>query len=86
MQIISPYPKISSIISCRARGYTSDEFGMILSEHGIAVRTGLHCAPEAHKYANSFPEGLIRFSVNCFTDEQDFISLQKALDDVAIDI
>ena len=79
LQIISPYPKISSIISCRARGYTSDEFGMILSEHGIAVRTGLHCAPEAHKYANSFPEGLIRFSVNCFTKQEDFEILDMVL-------
>lgn len=85
LQIISPYPNVNSIISCRARGYTSDEFGMILAERGIAVRTGLHCAPEAHKYANSFPEGLIRFSVSCLTDEQDFISLQKALDNISVD-
>ncbi|MCH5147782.1 MAG: aminotransferase class V-fold PLP-dependent enzyme [Clostridiales bacterium] len=86
MKIISPYPNSSSIISCQARGFTSDEFGIVLAERGIAVRTGLHCAPEAHKYLNTFPEGTIRFSISCFTDEQDFISLQKTLDDIALSI
>ena len=86
LQIVSPYPRSSSIISCRARGYTSDEFGRILADHGIAVRAGLHCAPEAHKYANSFPGGLIRFSVNCFTEAQDFTLLKQTLDKISLEI
>ncbi len=84
LQIISPYPVASGIISCRAKGYTSDEFGRILADSGIAVRSGLHCAPEAHKHLNSFPEGLIRFSVNCFTNQDDFKMLQQALDKIAM--
>ena len=86
LQIISPYPKTSSIIACRVKGYTSDEFGRILADNGIAVRTGLHCAPEAHKHIGSFPEGLIRFSVSCFTDEQDFHFLEQTLDKISLDI
>lgn len=86
LQIVSPYPRVSGIISCRAKGYTSDEFGRILADNGIAVRTGLHCAPEAHKYSDSFPEGLIRFSVSCFTGTQDFDLLEQSLDKISLEI
>ena len=86
LKIISPFPEVSGIISCTVSGYTSDEFGKILAERGIAVRTGLHCAPEAHKYMDSFPEGLVRFSVSCFTDKADFDFLKEVLDDIALEI
>lgn len=86
IQIVSPYPESVSMVTCKVKGYTSDEFGRILSERGIAVRTGLHCAPEAHKYAYSFPEGLVRFSVSCFTDEEDFVALKKVLNEISIEI
>lgn len=79
LELVTPYPKVSGIISCKVSGYTSNEFSNILAEHGIAVRGGLHCAPESHKYFQSFPEGLVRFSVSCFTDDQDFIMLDKVL-------
>ena len=68
-----------SIISCKFDGFTSDEAGRILSEQGVSVRTGLHCAPLAHKQIGSFPEGLVRFSISCFTDEEDFKALESAL-------
>jgi selenocysteine lyase/cysteine desulfurase len=71
------------MLSCKFEGLTSDEAGRLLAERGVAVRTGLHCAPAAHKMLGSFPEGLIRFSVSCFTDEKDFEVLQQALDDLA---
>lgn len=86
IKIISPFPRVSSIISCYVDGYTSDEFGLVLAEKGIAVRTGLHCAPEAHKYIGSFPEGLIRFSISCFTNKDDFDILKTVLDDIATEL
>ena len=86
LEIISPYPNVCSIISCKARGFTSDEFGKILIERGIAVRTGLHCAPKAHEYIGSFPEGLIRFSISAFTEEGDFETLRQVLDELSDEI
>lgn len=86
LRIVSPYPQTSSIVACQAKGYTSDEFGRILADNGIAVRTGLHCAPETHRHIGSFPEGLIRFSVSCFTDEQDFHFLEQTLDKISLEI
>ena len=37
-----------------------------LSEHGVSVRTGLQCAPLAHKFLGTYPAGTIRFSVGYF--------------------
>lgn len=69
-----------SIIACSFDGLTSNEAGRVLAEKGVVVRTGLHCAPLAHKFLNSFPEGLVRFSITCFTDREDFKVLEDALD------
>lgn len=79
LEIETPANKAKSIISCKANGFTSDEFGRILAERGIAVRTGLHCAPKAHEYIGSFPEGLVRFSISCLTKENDFDILAEVL-------
>lgn len=86
LDILSPYPAISSIVSCKALGFTSDEFGKILSDRGIAVRTGLHCSPKAHEYIGSFPEGLVRFSVSALTSEEDFNTLKNVLDELSDEI
>lgn len=68
------------IISCTFDGYSSDNIGQVLSEKDIAVRTGLHCAPEAHKFMNTAPAGTVRFSVNYFTSDDDFEALKAALE------
>ena len=68
------------IVSCLIDGISSDSAGKIFDEQGIAVRTGLHCAPLAHKFMDTYPAGTIRFSVNYFTSEDDFRQLQEVLD------
>ena len=35
--------------------------------YGIMTRSGLHCAPSAHKTLGTFPNGTVRFSVSHFT-------------------
>ena len=61
-------------------GYGSDNIGQILSEQNVAVRTGLHCAPTAHKFIGTFPAGTVRFSVSYFNTDEDFDVLEAALD------
>ena len=68
------------IVSCLLDGISSDSAGGIFSERGIAIRTGLQCAPRAHKKLGTFPAGTLRFSVGPFTDESDFSELASALD------
>lgn len=67
------------IVSCLMEGISSDSAGNLFSEHGIALRTGLHCAPLAHQFLNTYPSGTIRFSVNCFTSDEDFDELIEVL-------
>lgn len=68
------------IVSGLIDGISSDSAGNLFSERGIAVRTGLQCAPSAHKFMKTFPAGTIRFSVGYFTDDADFEELREALD------
>lgn len=72
--------KYVGIVACEVDGVGSDSAGKIFSEQGIAVRTGLQCAPLAHRFLGTYPAGTIRFSVNWFTSEQDFKELKKVLD------
>jgi selenocysteine lyase/cysteine desulfurase len=79
IKVINVPSKCVSILSCKFDGFTSDEAARLLADKGVSVRSGLHCAPLAHKQIGSFPEGLIRFSISCFTDDEDFTVLKDAL-------
>lgn len=68
------------VVSCLFDGYGSDSIGQVLSEQNIAVRTGLHCAPIAHKFLGTFPAGTVRFSVSYFNTSEEFEMLENALD------
>lgn len=77
-----PHQNYVGIVSCILSDISSDTAGQLFSERNIAVRTGLHCAPLAHKFLGTFPSGTIRLSVNHFTTDEDFTELQTALDDL----
>ena len=68
------------IVACIIEGISSDSAGTIFDRCGIAVRTGLQCAPLAHQFMGTLPAGTIRFSVNYFTTDKDFAELEEALD------
>lgn len=70
------------VVSCVFDNYSSDNIGQILSAQGIEVRTGLHCAPYAHKVLGTFPDGTVRFSVSYFNTDDDFVKLRQALDHI----
>lgn len=67
------------VVSCIFKNYSADEIGYVLSEMGVAVRTGLHCSPLAHKFFNTFPAGTVRFSIGYFTSDEDLEKLESAL-------
>lgn len=70
------------IVSVILEGISSDSAGSIFSERNISVRNGLQCAPKAHQFLGTYPAGTIRFSVNSFTTDKDFMDLRDALDDI----
>ena len=82
IKIVGPKNRngLIGVISCLFDGYSSDEIGNVLDENDIAVRTGLQCAPLAHKTLGTFASGIVRFSVQYFTCDSDFNGLKKALD------
>lgn len=51
-------------------------------EYGIMVRSGLHCAPLAHKTLGTFPEGTLRFSFGYFNTEHDVLCSLNALKNI----
>lgn len=85
LKVIGDSPKANyvGIVSCIIDGISSDTAGQLFAERKIAVRTGLHCAPLAHKFIGTFPAGTIRFSTGFFTSDEDFDSLRQALDDLS---
>ena len=82
IKIIGNYDSCNyvGIVSCIIEGISSDSAGPVFDRCGIAVRTGLQCAPLAHQFMGTFPAGTIRFSVNYFTTDKDFAELEEALD------
>lgn len=84
IKVIGNHPQNNyvGIVSCVIDGISSDSAGQIFDKAGIAVRTGLQCAPSAHEFMQTYPAGTIRFSVSYFTTEQDFQELVQALDHI----
>jgi cysteine desulfurase family protein len=81
IKTVVPYSKSDAIgiVSCVFDGYSSDNIGQILSDKNVAVRTGLHCAPDAHRFLGTFPNGTVRFSVSFFNTDDDFVALEEVL-------
>jgi selenocysteine lyase/cysteine desulfurase len=73
---LSPEERLG-VISINIQSMAPDQVGFMLDRYyGIAVRTGLHCAPLAHKTIGTFPSGTVRFS----------FSYQNNLDQIEIAI
>lgn len=67
-------------LSFNLAGRDPSEVGFLLDrDHGIAVRVGLHCAPDAHRTIGTFPRGTIRVSPGYFTPPEDIDRFLEAL-------
>jgi len=54
------------------KGYDLGDLGFQLAEKfNIMVRSGLHCAPLAHKTIGTYPGGALRFSIGWHTTEEE---------------
>jgi cysteine desulfurase family protein len=62
-------------------GVPCDRVAALLdSQYGIAVRTGLHCAPTAHKALGTLSTGLVRASFSCFNTFEEVDLFCRALE------
>ena len=57
----------SGVLSFRLEGVDCEEASRQLSERGVCLRSGLHCAPVAHQSAGTLETGTIRASFSPFT-------------------
>lgn len=73
-----------AVVSFNLSGRDAAHVGFALDElYGIAVRVGLHCAPDAHKTLGSFPAGSVRASFGAFNAVEDAEGLVRALRELA---
>jgi cysteine desulfurase family protein len=56
-----------AVISFNLTGRDPSEVGYLLSQQDVAVRTGLHCAPDAHRSLGTFPLGTLRAAPGYFS-------------------
>jgi cysteine desulfurase family protein len=63
--------------------YPAEAGDILNSEYEILVRTGLHCAPVAHKTLKTFPEGTVRISMGYFNTIEEMEITAKAVRRIA---
>ena len=69
----------SGVISFAPKRGDSEDFAERLSERGICVRAGLHCAPTAHESAGTAENGTVRVSFSPFNSEGEVL---RAADEI----
>lgn len=72
-----------AVVSFIVEGIDSGELGYVLEQaYGILCRTGLHCAPCAHRTIGTFPQGTVRFSLGYFNHEEEVEHALKAIREI----
>lgn len=61
----------SGVLSLRIPGLDCDEAAQALSGRGICLRSGLHCAPLAHRSAGTLDTGTLRMSFSPFVTRRE---------------
>lgn len=69
----------SDVLSFTLEGHTPEEVGEHLDRDGIATRSGLHCAPLAHKTLGTLESGTVRVSISVFERASDADRLYRSL-------
>ena len=73
----------TGVVSFNLQGHPPSEVGAILdASFGIAVRTGLHCAPGTHRLIGTFPDGSVRVSPGPFNTREEIDSLVGAIGEI----
>ncbi len=73
----------TGILSFIIKGIEPEITAERLAKYDIAVRAGLHCAPEAHRSAGTLQTGTVRVSVSVFTTRRDIKELVHAISRIA---
>ena len=72
----------SGVLSLRVKNRSCEDIAEGLSQRGVCVRSGLHCAPTAHRSAGTLETGTIRFSFSPFVTEEQVLSACQILREI----
>lgn len=73
-----------SVVSLTMAGKSVADLAFVLDrQHGIMARSGLHCAPAAHRSISTFPHGTLRLSPGFFNTETDMLAVLAALSQIS---
>jgi selenocysteine lyase/cysteine desulfurase len=79
----NPEQKVG-VVSLNVANADCGEIGYLLDHvYGIGVRTGLHCAPNAHRTIGTLESGTVRVSFSYFNTHDDVEHCLKALSEIA---
>lgn len=76
---VNVYSCFGSMVVFNVQNIQCDTAAAMLSDSGFALRSGLHCAPLAHKLLGSYEQGSIRASFGCFNTPKDAHALVRAV-------
>lgn len=74
-------PGQTGVLSFRHWEIPAETLGETLSRRGIALRTGLHCAPLAHESAGTLETGTLRASFSLFNREEEVEAFLAAVEE-----
>ncbi len=69
----------SGVLSLRSPDMDCESLAQKLAENSVCVRSGLHCAPLAHKSAGTIKSGTVRLSFSPFTSEEEVIKAARLI-------
>lgn len=70
LELFSGRPQ-AGVLSFCVKGLDCEETAQCLSQWGVAVRAGLHCAPLAHESAGTLDRGTVRVSLSAWNTERE---------------
>lgn len=72
-----------AIVSLDFPGKDNADISFLLDEqYGIMTRSGLHCAPLAHRTLGTFPHGTVRFAFSHFNEKEEILYAVEAIDSI----
>ena len=76
-------PIVSLNLSDLDSGAVAD---VLMTDYGVAVRSGAHCAPRMHAALGTTDQGAVRFSFGWFNTMEEVTAAAKAIEEIASDL
>jgi len=74
---------VTGVIAFNLKNTDSAYIAELLNDNGIAVRSGLHCAPLVHKALGTTEQGAVRISLGVETTAKDILYFSNVMESIA---